>query len=239
MSEQTEAVFLRDYSARDFDAPLCTVDVAVFAMDEGVLKVLLVRRADHPFRNRWALPGGFPDLLSDTGLHATALRKLFEKTGLRGPYLEQVESVGNATRDPRGWSITLLYFALADIAEAKTVSADAQWFSLTDALAEQLAFDHDSLLRRALSRLRSKTRYTALPVHLMPDTFTLTELQQACETILGHSIEKKSFRRRLERAAILEETGELRPTSRRPAMLYRVGPGYSNDFIFPGILDVR
>lgn len=237
--EQTEEDYLRGYSAQDFHAPLCTVDVAVFGVDDGVLKVLLVRRRDHPFRDCWALPGGFPDLSGDSDIAQTAHRKLREKTGLDAPYLEQVESIGNATRDPRGWSVTLLYFALLDFAKVGALVDDTEWVAVDEALARPLAFDHVTLLQTARTRLQSKTRYTALPMRLMPEAFTLSELQQVCETILGHSLEKKSFRRRLEKTDILTETGEMRPTSRRPAKLYRISGTHRDDFVFPGMLEAR
>ena len=237
----TEAEFLKSYNPKDYDAPLCTVDMAIFAVDAGELKVLLIKRREHPHKDRWALPGGFCDLSHDATIDATAHRKLFEKTGISSPYLEQVESIGNADRDPRGWSITLLYFALIDF---ETIDKDArnddtQWMSIGEALDFDLAFDHQTLLRKAINRLRNKTRYTALPISLMPKAFTLTELQNMFELILDSSLQKKSFRRRLDASALLVETGDMRPTSRRPAALFERAPDFEEDHIFPGLLDVK
>ena len=240
----TESDFLKNYNPKDFDAPLCTVDMAIFAVEEAALKVLLVQRNEHPYKGRWALPGGFADLKRDSSIDATAHRKLIEKTGINTPYLEQVESIGDAMRDPRGWSVTLLYFALIDFDalgpknELVTGSEKTQWILIDEALKCELAFDHALLLRKALNRLRNKTRYTALPISLMPKTFTLTELQTMFELILGSSLQKKSFRRRLEASNLLIETGEMRATARRPAALFKRSDSFKSDHIFPGLLDV-
>lgn len=236
----TESDFLNNYNPKDFDAPLCTVDMAIFAVEDGELKVLLVRRSEHPHKNRWALPGGFCDLVKDANIDETAHRKLVEKTGIESPYLEQVESIGNSERDPRGWSITLLYFALIDFGKLKQgrEKDETQWLSINKALSHDLAFDHNLLLRKAINRLRHKTRYSALPIGLMPDSFTLTELQNMFELILGASLQKKSFRRRIEASGLLIETGEMRPTARRPAALFKRADVFTQDFIFPGLLDV-
>ena len=236
----TESDFLRRYNPKDFDAPLCTVDMTIFAVEDGDLKVLLIRRNEHPEKDRWALPGGFSDLQKDSSIEDTAHRKLLEKTGIESPYLEQVESIGNATRDPRGWSITLLYFALIDFETVKldTQNEDTQWLSTKEALEIDLAFDHSSLLRKALNRLRHKTRYTALPISLMPEKFTLTELQTMFELILDTELPKKSFRRRIETAELLIDTGKMRRTAKRPAALFRRSKTFTQDHIFPGLLDV-
>ena len=237
----TEEQFLNAYNPKDYDAPLCTVDMAIFAVEKDELKVLLIQRAEYPHKDRWALPGGFCDLENDADTDATAHRKLFEKTGIKSPYLEQVETIGNAVRDPRGWSITLLYFALIDFetVDVSLQTDDAQWLALNDTLKLELAFDHKILLQKAINRLRNKTRYTALPISLMPDIFTLTELQSMFELILGSSLQKKSFRRRMEASGLLVETGEMRPTARRPAALFKRSKSFEEAHIFPGLLDVN
>jgi 8-oxo-dGTP diphosphatase len=242
----TEKEFLDSYDIKDYDAPLCSVDIAIFAVDQGQLKSLLIKRSEHPFMNRWALPGGFFDLQKDISIEDTAFRKLVEKTGVKSPYLEQVGTIGNSTRDPRGWSVTVLYYALIDF-HAVALSNEVQqpprehseWAPVDEALERDLAFDHQDMLRQAVSRLESKTRYAAVPINLRPEEFTLTELQHMFEVVLGTSLEKKSFRRRLDTAGILEETGEARQTGRRPAALFRVSKTFEDDFTFPGILDAK
>lgn len=221
----SEAEFLRDYNIHDYDIPLVSVDLAIFTLHEERLKLLLVKRGDYPQKGKWALPGGFVDVKKDRDMDATALRKLQEKTGVQSPYVEQLESVGSATRDPRGWSVTVVYFALIPYTAANAAAAveEAAWVEVDEALARKLAFDHASLLERALQRLRSKVLYTLVPAHLIATPFTLSALQQAYEIILGREVEKKAFRRRLETAGVIEPTGGMDSSSPgRPAALYRL-----------------
>lgn len=235
----TEAEFLAQYNVRDFEVPLTSVDTTIFTVVDQTLQVLLAKRAQFPAKGKWSLPGGFIDLSQDTVIADTARRKLREKTGIDTPYLEQVGTVGSADRDPRGWSITVAYFALLSH-DSVTINPDqsseiVQWVPLEEAKNTALAFDHSILLRKCIERLRNKVRYTALPVNLMPASFTLTELQTVFEIILGQPIAKKAFRRRLLDANILAETGEIRTGSNRPAKLYRALPEASTHFFVRGI----
>lgn len=235
----TEADYLASYDASHYKAPLSTVDMAIFCIQDEALHVLLVRRAAHPAKGEWSLPGGFPDLKADPDLDATAFRKLQEKTGLRSPYLEQVATVGGARRDPRGWALTVLYFALVDhaaLAPQSTQVETAAWVPLDAALKRDLAFDHHDLLVLATRRLRSKARYSALPLGFMPSEFTITELQRVFEILLGTELERKSFRRRILSADLLQETGRMQPTARRPAKVYRLARPVEEDFTFPGLI---
>lgn len=225
--EQTEKQFLKNYNIRDYDVPLATVDMAIFTIKDDQLHVLLVKRAQHPYKGWWALPGGFVDVKLDKALGDTARRKLKEKTGISTPYLEQVETVGNGDRDPRGWSITMAYFALLPWRNIELVanssSEEIKWISVDQVLdAQKLAFDHAYILKICVERLRSKVQYTSIAVNLMAEEFSLAELQTIFEIILEKPIEKKSFRRRLLDVGILEETGNVRLGSNRPAKLYRV-----------------
>jgi ADP-ribose pyrophosphatase YjhB (NUDIX family) len=212
----------------DFARPLTTVDVVVFAVDEGVLKVLLVERpAGDAFGGRWALPGGFIDVGRDADLKACALRTVREKTGVSSPYLEQLGSWGGAKRDPRGWSATHIYFALVAAESQKlhpgAIAADARWFPVDESgVSFRLAFDHSEILTAALERLRSKVEYTSLPAFLLPKEFTLTELQRAYEIVLGRELEKSAFRTRVLAAGLVEPTEKIREGPNRPAQMYRL-----------------
>ncbi|OZG74180.1 NUDIX hydrolase [Hahella sp. CCB-MM4] len=222
----TEEEFLKHYNVRQYDLPLATVDMAIFTVQDQQLQVLLVKRALHPAKGQWALPGGFIDMKKDQSLSDTAYRKLKEKTGVDTPYLEQVATFGNASRDPRGWSLTVSYFALIS-SDQTTLSMDSRseevaWVPVTQVGELELAFDHEQILQACHERLRAKVQYTSVPVNLMPEVFTLVELQKTFEIILGSPIEKKSFRRRIADADILEETGEMKSGPSRPAKLYRV-----------------
>lgn len=217
-------------TALSFPKPLVTVDLAIFSIQNDELRVLLVQRpsgAGEPFPGQWALPGGFIDVIIDSDLEACALRKLREKSGITAPYLEQVGSWGSQDRDPRGWSATHLYFALiaADDRALKPGgnAPDAKWAAIDgQRVREKLAFDHTELLRAAITRLRNKVEYTSLPAFLMPVEFTLTELQQVHEILLGRALEKKAFRTRVLATDLLETVPRKREGISRPAQLYRL-----------------
>ena len=218
-----EKEFLDSYNIHDFDVPLCTVDMAVFSLIDNELNVLLVYRDEHPCKDRWALPGGFIDLKKDRSPESAANRKLREKTGLSSAYLEQVETIGSPKRDARGWSLTVLYFALVDITRVKLPDAGnkTQWMPMSKLKPRTLAFDHGKLINLARNRLGAKATYTALPIELMPKEFTLTELQHVFEMILGRELQAKAFRNRVMSANMVEETGGSKISGKRPAKLYR------------------
>ena len=215
----------------DFPRPYTTVDVLIFTVIDDALKVLLVQRpsdTNEPHPGLWALPGGFVSIDLDTDLEACARRKLREKTGVASPYLEQLGSWGSAKRDPRGWSATHAYFALippGGVTLAKGANAaDVAWFTVDDPqlAKKKLAFDHDAILRAGIERLRSKVEYTSLPAYLLPEPFTLPQLQRAYEIVLGRPVDKSGFRTRMMAADFLAEVGIVESESNRPPMGYRL-----------------
>jgi len=226
-THQSEEDFLRDYDPTVFERPSTSVDTAIFTVLDDHLHVLTAKRAEHPFKDRWSLVGGFIDLQKDSDLESTAKRKLEEKTGVKTPYLEQFGTIGNKKRDPRGWSVTTVYFALIPCHEVQLRAGkgaiDIKWSKVTGGkVKDKLAFDHADILVKCTERLRSKVLYTSLPVYLMPKDFTLGELQKVYEIILEKKVDHKSFRRRILSADILEETAEMRHDGKRPAHLYRL-----------------
>ena len=207
--------------------------MAIFSIIDKKLNILLLERETHPEMNKLALPGGFVNLNKDIDLSMTALRKLKKKTGVKLSYLEQVESIGNTTRDRRGWSVTILYFALIDSDKInKSLLDNSNWYPIEEVKNITLAFDHNLLVKKAVKRLRSKTRYTALPMALLPEKFTLTELQTIFEIILSRTLPVKSFRRRIIDAGTVEATDESIISGKRPAKLYK-STGIDKDFTFP------
>lgn len=211
----------------DFERPLTTVDVVIFTVLDDRLQVLLVSRPDgpgEPYPNASALPGGFVDVNQDDSLEACAKRKLLDKTGIESPYLEQLGSWGGKTRDPRGWSATHVYFALVPVGSVQLGQDDAKpakWHPVDEfARRKQLAFDHFEILQAAIERLRMKVEYTSLPAFLLPEPFTLPQLQKMYEVVLGRSIDKSGFRTRALAAEFLQEEGFLDVGSPRPAMGY-------------------
>ncbi len=204
--------------------PAVTVDIILFAFLQNALQVLLIQRRNEPFAGRWALPGGFVQI--NESLEAAARRELQEETGVQDVYLEQLYTFGDPDRDPRGRVITVAYFTLlsADqVAHSRVRGGDdaqaARWWDVYD--LPPLAFDHDRILSYALRRLRWKLEWTALGFLLLPQEFTLSELQRVYETVLNESLDKRNFRRKILAAGILEETGRFREGDHRPARLYR------------------
>lgn len=198
-----------------------TVDVVIFAVRARALSVLLVRRGRPPFEGRWAIPGGFVE--PDETLEEAAARELEEETGVRDVWLEQLYTFGDPGRDPRGRVVTVAYLALVRgdaVLVAGTDAREAAWHRM-DALPD-LAFDHARILAYALERLRNKLEYTTVGFQLLPEKFTLTELQRVYEAVLGKKLEKRNFRRKMGILRILTPLGEHRREGvPRPARLYR------------------
>jgi len=210
--------------------PLVTVDVALFTVVDGGLRVLIVRRENDPAPDKWALPGGIlkPDV--DKCLDDTAMRVLSSKVAVDVRHLEQVTTVSGAERDPRGWSISTAYYALLAgelvpaVAGASVKAID--WCDPTD-LQDRLAFDHEFLLNAALTRLRAKVRQGALPLHLLSQKFTLTDLQRACEAVLGTRLDKGAFRRLIkDEPSLCLLPGEYLRGPQRPAQLFQAATGF-------------
>ncbi|WP_272690476.1 NUDIX domain-containing protein [Providencia sp. PROV152] len=222
-----EQQYLAKYDRNAYLSPLVTVDGVLFTYHEETLKVLIVERANYPDKGMWGLPGGFIDETQDKTLEHAILRKLKEKTGVIPPYIEQLCTIGNDSRDKRGWSVTVCYTALIayqacqhDIDSVES----AKWVTIDEIENMSLAFDHNELYRQARERLKQKSLYSIVPGFALPDIFTLTELQRVHEALIGKTLQKKSFRRRLEQADLLIDTGEKRQETGRPANLYRLKP---------------
>ncbi|MGY8776053.1 NUDIX domain-containing protein [Spongiibacter tropicus] len=212
------------YNIHDYDVPLTTVDSVLFTVHQDELKVLLVKRGEDPFEGKWGLPGGFINLGIDTSLEDCAIRKLKEKTGIAPPYIEQLCSVGGGNRDPRGWAVTVVFYALVayEACQSHVESVvDVQWHAVDKLKKSTVAFDHLEIIRTAQDRLKQKALYSIVPAYALPDEFTLSELQSLHEVIIGSPLQRKSFQRRIEIAELLEETGRMSEARGRPAKLYR------------------
>ena len=257
-----ESEFIKNYKPSDFDRPSVTVDTVVFGLsrtesgnyrklDEQRLSVLLVKRDNHPFQGKWALPGGFV-AMTET-LEDTACRVLQTKAGLQGIYLEQLYTYGAVDRDPRMRILSSAYVALVDRGQYKPTQAQAAWFEVSfdeeklllsgveeikislkqeikrngklkllsyTADDNHLAFDHAQIVADSLLRIRNKVEYTDIAFNLVPDEFTISELQQVYEIILGTELIPAAFRRKI--ADSIEETGNVQQDKgHRPSKLYR------------------
>ena len=210
----------------DFAKPLAqvklTVDVAIFTVVDDALKVLLIKRTKEPFAGRWALPGGF--LQQDETVSRAAERVLANKAGVRDVFTEQLYTFDESGRDPRGSVMSVAYFALVRTDELRIDSGgQTQEPTLHDiAMLPELAFDHSTMVTYAVKRLRAKLQYTNVIFSLLPEHFSLTQLQKMYETILGETLDKRNFRKKFLGLGLIEPTGAKDTGGRhRPAELYR------------------
>ena len=201
--------------------PALTVDAVVFGLDEGELKVLLIRRGIDPFAGSWALPGGFVRVGESPD--AAVRRELGEEAGLRRVFLEQLATFGEPDRDPREHTVTVAYYALVKLSEhapsAATDAAGVAWHPA--ASPPPLAFDHARILAAALERLRGKLRYQPVGFELLPKRFPLRDLQHLYESVLERKLDKRNFRKKILAMGVLRELDEVEEDVRhRAARLY-------------------
>lgn len=211
--------------------PLVGVDIALFCVDGERLRVMLVKRAQAPHAKRWALPGGILKPNLDSSLESAARRVLAEKVSIELPLVEEVRTFSGPDRDPRGWSVSVLFYALLPLDKTSAVvKSKIEALEWADALSadHKLAFDHSEHLSCAVQKLRAKVAADVLPLHLLPEKFTLRQLQRVTEIILGHPLDKSSFRRRLKESKDLVELDEYVRGPQRPAQLFRA----SKSFLF-------
>jgi 8-oxo-dGTP diphosphatase len=230
-----EKAFLANYDPTQFERPSITVDVVLLSVVGSALTTLLVQRAEHPFKGQLALPGGFVRM--DESLDDAAGRVLAAKTGTEPPFLEQLYTFGRPKRDPRMRIVTVAYYALVDARRFERASGGevarviVPWKGEAGGLVEvkdekgrshALAFDHADILGMAVKRVRGKLDYSPIGFQLLPEKFTLLELQNVHETLLGRELNKDSFRRRMLASDQLRATGKTTSgTAHRPAELYR------------------
>lgn len=207
-----------------YQAPTLTVDAVVFEILDNELQVLLVKRTSEPFKGEWALPGSY-NAVGDTTLQALESRVLKPKVGLDPkdlPLVEQLYAFDTVARDPRGHAVSITYMALGNNLKPLE-SAGTQnptFFPVKDMW--DLAFDHEDIVAYAHERLKSRITSTTAVFALLPETFTLTQLQIAYEAVLGHKLDKRNFRKKFLSFDTLEPTDKFfQDGAHRPAMLYR------------------
>ncbi|MDZ4278293.1 MAG: NUDIX domain-containing protein, partial [Dehalococcoidia bacterium] len=201
--------------------PLVAVLVVIFTIVDGDLQVLLIRRSGKPYRGLWAIPGG--RLNPGETLVEAATRKLVDETGVQDVFLEQLYTFNHLDDVTPGGSVAVAYFALVDNQRVRLADrADWRpgWFSMRR--LPELAFRNEELLRYAIERLRNKLEYTNVAYSLLPDRFTLSQLQRVYESIHGRPLDKRNFRKRMLSLEIIEATEERQAErAGRPARLYR------------------
>lgn len=199
--------------------PAVTTDCVIFGFDGAKLQVLLIERGIEPFKGKWAFPGGFlnPDETAEEG----ALRELQEETGLTGAYIEQFHCYTDPQRDPRDRVITIAYYALVKIQDVKggDDAAKAQWHAIDQ--VPQLAFDHDRILRDAMRQLRERIHFEPVGFELLPEKFTMKDLQSLYEAILDVKFDRRNFAKKMLHYELLNQLDEtVWPTAKREAQLY-------------------
>lgn len=208
------------FSINQFQHAIVAVDTVIFRIYKGSLQTLLLELTREPYIGSWAVPGGL--IVSQENIEQSVVRHLENKTGLKEVYSEQLATFGDIDRDPRGRVVSVAYLSL--VAEApndlQTISdySDIKWFAV-DKLPT-LAYDHKKIISMALERLQAKLSYTNIAQHLLKKEFTLTELQQAYEIILGRSFDKRNFRKKILSLDIVKETKRKVTGAFRPATLY-------------------
>ena len=214
------------YDASAFPRPSVTVDIVLFTLREKRLSLLLIQRKAWPFAGQWAWPGGF--VRPDETLEEAARRELAEETGVADVFLEQLRAFGDPGRDPRTWVITVAYTALLPsdrlVLRADADAADARWFPLVD-LPQPLAFDHQAILDHALHSLRARLEKDLHVARaLLPARFTLTQMQEVYEILLGRPFDKRNFRKWVLGTGSLAATDQEQRGQHRPALLYEFTP---------------
>lgn len=222
-----EEEFLRNYNPGQFPSIAVTVDAVIFGisrdsaknyrkLDKQSLKVLLVKRTDYPYKDCYSLPGGF--VLEGETFEESLQRTLENKTGLKNAYSEQLYTFDGVHRDPRMRVISCSYISLLDTRKARI--KDAVWVELEEVSKLAMAFDHSFLIAEAVKRLRGKLQYTDIVFHMMPEEFTISELQSVYEIILGEKLLAAAFRRTI--ANKLEDTGKMTSNAgHRPSRIFR------------------
>lgn len=215
--------------------PILSITMVVFSLIDDTLTVMLQQQSEK--EESWSLPDALINTAIDSSLDLAVKRVFRQHMGMETPYLEQVQTIGNSHRVPNHWSVSVNYYCLvsqSDIAPNPLVGK-AHWISVLDISKIEIAFDHREIIESCLQRFQNKSLYTSLPIFLLPKEFTLTELQKTYESVLGFKVEKKSFRRRLLDAGFLEETGNIRRASHRPAQLFRLA--HPQPYFFPRIIE--
>ncbi|MCS7017905.1 MAG: NUDIX domain-containing protein [Cytophagales bacterium] len=204
-----------------YPRPALTVDCVIFGLGENSLKVLLIERAEEPFKGMWALPGGFVDI--NESIDEAARRELEEETGIQGMFMEQLYTFGDIHRDPRGRVVSVAYYALVNLSEYRVQPGSdarrAEWHDVNH--IPSLAFDHALIFQTALKRLKGKVRYQPVGFELLPEKFALSQLQRVYELILNKELDKRNFRKKILGMGLLIELPERQKgVSHRAAKLY-------------------
>lgn len=216
---------------QEFERPILTVDTVILTLIDHRLHVLLVKRTKAPAEGVWTLPGGFIHVDDDLDAEQAARRVLETKAGVEVSHLEQLYTFAGRDRDRRGWSASIAYLALVQSREISGMSEDARWVPVDKCTS--LPFDHDDILEKGLARVRDKSAYSSLPAFLLPEMFTLPQLQRVYEEVLGVALNPAAFRRKVIDQGLIEVASNRPPAPAsgrgRPAQHYRLAKNHLTD----------
>jgi ADP-ribose pyrophosphatase YjhB (NUDIX family) len=204
----------------DRNYPIATVDAVLFTMQKGRLKTILMKRDKEPFKEELALPGGFFHTNEDDDAQDSINRVLKEKLNINEIFVEQLFTVSGKERDPRGWSLSVVFLGLFSEDDLPKLPDNIVLKDIDD--IPQLAFDHNAILKGAIDRLRGKGAYSTLPAKLLTAPFTLGDLQRIYETVLGKSLEASSFRRKILALDLLEQSEGKGSGKGRPGKMWKL-----------------
>ncbi|KAA6352587.1 GDP-mannose mannosyl hydrolase [termite gut metagenome] len=197
------------------------VDSIIFGFNQGELNLLLLKRNFEPAMGEWSLPGGF--VQKEEGVDDAAKRVLYELTGLNNMFMEQVSVFGETDRDPGERVISVAYYALINIDEYDrelVQKHNAFWINLKE--LPPLIFDHPRMIEKAREIMRRKASTEPIGFRLLPELFTLTQLQTLYEAIYGELLDKRNFRKKVAEMGYIEKTDEIdKSGSKRGAALYK------------------
>ena len=200
---------------------LVSVDCIIFGFDEGQLRILVGRRQMDPGRGEWSLYGGFVN--ADESIDEAANRVILELTGLRNLYIRQVGAFGRVDRDPGERVISIAYYALINVKDydkSLQMQHGVEWVNIKE--MPVLYSDHNDMVRRARKMMRQKISSEPIGFNLLPNLFTLTQLQKLYEAVIGEEVDKRNFRKRIKEMDFIEKTELIdKLNSKRGASLYR------------------
>lgn len=214
-----EQEFLKRYDSSKYEKPSVTVDLALFTIKEGVLSVLMTQRRNHPFLGKLALPGVFVGM--NETLEEAAVRALHQKTGLHNIYFEQLYTWGELSRDPRMRVISVSYYALVPYASL-LAEGEPLLHPVKEIIEDpgKTAFDHSHIVAYGRERIRNKVSWSDIAFSLVPEEFTLPQLQNIYEILLGQSLYKANFRKKMADKIIATDRMTV-GDAHRPSRIYR------------------
>lgn len=209
----------KEYLMKTHQQPIATVDAVLLTLHEEKIKAVLIRRPEAPYAGHHALPGGYVHTQEDTNDQDAIKRVVRTKLGIQKLFLEQLFTVANQSRDPRGWSLSVVFLGIFSPSSMPDLPEYAEIYDV-EKLPQDIAFDHEEILQGAVARLKGKGAYSTLPAKFLDSPFTLTQLQNVYEIVLGKPLETSAFRRKIKALDLLEKTEQMTSGQGRPSQMW-------------------